>query len=241
MTTVLAATGLEFAYSGVPVLHGTDVTVHEGEVLALVGPNGAGKTTLLRVLSGLERPKAGEVRLDGDDITRLPPEARARRGIATVFGGNAVFGDMTVDANLRAAGDQLRNDAELLAARVANVFTIFPRLVERRSALAAQLSGGEQQMLALGKALLLEPRVLCVDELSLGLAPALVARLLDVLRDRRAAGGTTLLVEQSVNVALDVADRIAYFERGRVCAIDDASALRADPERLHRLYFGGAA
>ena len=121
------------------------------------------------------------------------------------------------------------------------MFDVFPRLLERRSALAAQLSGGEQQMLALGKALLLEPRLLCIDELSLGLAPALVARLLDVLRRRRDAGGTVLLVEQSVHVALDVADRIGYFERGRVMHVDDAAALRADPKRLHRLYFGSAA
>jgi branched-chain amino acid transport system ATP-binding protein len=238
---VLEATGLDFGYAGVPVLHGADLTVNEGEIFALVGPNGAGKTTLLRLLSGLERARAGSVLFDGHDVTDLAPEARARLGLVTVFGGAAVFGDMTVDANLRAGGDQLRNEPDLLAARVAEVFAVFPRLVERRSALAAQLSGGEQQMLALGKALLLEPRLLCLDELSLGLAPALVARLLDVLRARRNAGGTVLMVEQSVNVALDVADRIGYFERGTVCHIEDAAELRADPERLHRLYFGGAA
>jgi ABC-type branched-subunit amino acid transport system ATPase component len=241
VTAVLEATGLDFGYTGVPVLHGTELTVGEGEIFALVGPNGAGKTTLLRLLSGLVRPAAGTVQFDGHDITRLAPETRARLGLATVFGGAAVFGDMTVDANLRAGGDQLRNDPALLATRVADVFEVFPRLVERRGALASQLSGGEQQMLALGKALLLEPRLLCLDELSLGLAPALVARLLDVLRARREAGGTVLLVEQSVNVALDVADRIGYFERGRVVHIEDAGELRSDPERLHRLYFGGAA
>ena len=241
MTNVLEATDLEFAYAGVPVLHGTELTVREGEVMALVGPNGAGKTTFLRLLSGLERASAGHIHLDGTDIGRLAPEARARLGLATVFGGSAVFGDMTVDANLRAGGDQLRNEPDLLAERIADVFDVFPRLLERRTALAAQLSGGEQQMLALGKALLLEPRLLCIDELSLGLAPALVARLLDVLRRRRDAGGTVLLVEQSVHVALDVADRIGYFERGRVMHVDDAAALRADPERLHRLYFGSAA
>jgi ABC-type branched-subunit amino acid transport system ATPase component len=238
---LLTATDLDFGYSGVPVLHGTELTVDEGEIFALVGPNGAGKTTLLRLLSGLERPAAGTVHFDGADITALAPEARARRGLATVFGGNAVFGDMTVDANLRAGADQLRNDPALLATRTAEVFEVFPRLVERRGALAAQLSGGEQQMLALGKALMLEPRLLCLDELSLGLAPALVARLLDVLRARRDAGGTVLMVEQSVNVALDVADRIGYFERGRVCHIEDAAELRANPKRLHELYFGGAA
>jgi len=241
VTAILEATALDFGYAGVPVLHGTGITVNEGEIFALVGPNGAGKTTLLRVLSGLERPAAGAVRLDEGDITGLAPEARARLGLATVFGGAATFGDMTVDANLRAGGDQLRNEPALLAARIAEMFEVFPRLVERRDALAAQLSGGEQQMLALAKALLLEPRLLCLDELSLGLAPALVARLLDVLRARRDAGGTVLMVEQSVNVALDVADRIGYFERGLVVHIEDAAELRANPERLHRLYFGGAA
>ena len=241
MTAMLEATGLDFGYVGVPVLHGTDLTVNEGEIFALVGPNGAGKTTLLRLLSGLERPTAGKVVFDGRDVTALAAEARARLGLATVFGGAAAFGDMTVDGNLRAGGDQLRKQPALLATRVAEVFAVFPRLEERRSALAAQLSGGEQQMLALAKALLLEPRLLCLDELSLGLAPALVARLLDVLRARREAGGTVLMVEQSVNVALDVADRIGYFERGRVVHIEDAAALRADPARLHQLYFGGAA
>jgi ABC-type branched-subunit amino acid transport system ATPase component len=241
MPAVLEATGLEFAYSGVPVLHGTDISVEEGEVLALVGPNGAGKTTLLRLLSGLERPAGGTILLDGTDVTRLSPEVRAAHGMAAVFGGAAIFGDMTVEGNLRAGGDQLRKDQALLRSRTDEVFDLFPRLLERRTAQAAHLSGGEQQMLALAKALLLHPRVLCLDELSLGLAPALVARLLEVLRRRRDEGGTILLVEQSVNVALDVADRIAYFERGRICSIDAAADLRRDPQRLHRLYFGGAA
>ena len=234
---LLRAAGLEFGYGGVPVLHGTDVEVRRGEVLALVGPNGAGKTTLLRVLAGLERPSAGVVEFDGVDVTNLPAEQRAARGMAVVFGGRAVFGDLSVDANLRAAGELLADRPALLDERITSVLDLFPRLAERRRALGAQLSGGEQQMLALAKALLLQPALLCIDELSLGLAPVLVDRLLDVLRRARDDGTTVLLVEQSVRVALSVADRCAYFERGHVRAIEDTPTLLADPARLKALFF----
>jgi ABC-type branched-subunit amino acid transport system ATPase component len=235
---VLAATGLEFAYGGVPVLHGADLAVRRGEVLALVGPNGAGKTTLLRVLAGLERPSAGTVDLDGVDVTSLPTEQRAGAGMAVVFGGQAVFGDLSVDANLQAAGELLIDQPALLESRIASALELFPRLAERRAALAVQLSGGEQQMLAVAKALLLQPKVLCIDELSLGLAPVLVDRLLEVLRHQRDIGTTVLLVEQSVRVALAVADRCAYFERGEIRAIEDTAALVANPKRLRELFFG---
>jgi ABC-type branched-subunit amino acid transport system ATPase component len=238
---LLSVTGVDFAYSGVPVLHQTEIDVRGGEVLAIVGPNGAGKTTLLRVIAGLERPAGGSVQFGGTDITALPTERRAALGMAVVFGGAAVFGDLTVDANLRAAGDLLLPDSARLAARIKDVYGVFPRLAERRNALGAELSGGEQQMLALGKAFLLEPKLLCIDELSLGLAPALVDRLLDVLREQKASGTTILLVEQSVRVALAVADRAAYFERGRVVGIEDADALLADPNRLQRMFFGDHA
>ena len=235
---LLAATGLEFGYGGVPVLHGTDLEVRRGEVLALVGPNGAGKTTLLRVLAGLERPSAGAIDLDGADITSLPTEQRAAHGLAMVFGGQAVFGDLSVDDNLRAAGELLIDQPTLLAERIASVLELFPRLTERRAALGAQLSGGEQQMLAVAKAMLLQPKLLCIDELSMGLAPVLVDRLLDVLRHQRDTGTTVLLVEQSVRVALSVADRCAYFERGQVRSIEDTATLIADPSRLRALFFG---
>jgi ABC-type branched-subunit amino acid transport system ATPase component len=238
---LLTVGGLDFAYTGVPVLHDTELAVRQGEVLAVVGPNGGGKTTLLRLIAGLERPDGGSIQFDGQNITTVPTEQRVRLGIAVVFGGAAVFGDLSVEANLRAGGDLLLPDASRLADRIKDVFEVFPRLAERRNALGAELSGGEQQMLALGKAFVLEPKLLCIDELSLGLAPALVDRLLDVLRERKAGGTTILLVEQSVRVALAVADRAAYFERGRVCSIDDTDALLADPKRLHRMFFGDHA
>ena len=235
---LLRGAGLEFAYGGVPVLHGTDIDVRRGEVLALVGPNGAGKTTLLRVLAGLEKPSGGSVDFAGDDVTALSTEARAGRGMAVVFGGRAVFGDLTVDNNLRAAGELLVERPGLLDDRIEAVLGFFPRLAERRTALGAQLSGGEQQMLALAKALLLEPTLLCIDELSLGLAPVLVDRLLDVLRRQRDAGTTILLVEQSVRVAMAIADRCAYFERGQVRALEDTPTLLAKPALLRKLFFG---
>ena len=245
LTTVtsdlLTASGVEFGYASVPVLHDAELHVREGEVLALVGPNGAGKTTLLRILAGLERPARGVVTFAGDDITTVPTEQRARLGLTAVFGGAAVFGGLSVEANLRAGGDLLLPDEALLRRRIDETFEVFPRLAERRHALGVELSGGEQQMLALGKALLLAPRLLCIDELSLGLAPTLVGRLLDVLRARRESGMTILLVEQSVRVALAVADRCAYFERGRVCSIDDTTDLLADSKKLHARFFGDHA
>jgi ABC-type branched-subunit amino acid transport system ATPase component len=238
---LLTVAGVDFGYGGVPVLHDTELSVREGEVLAVVGPNGAGKTTLLRLIAGLERPARGVVRFAGTDITSMPTEERVRRGLGVVFGGAAVFGDLTVEANLRAGADLIAADPAQVRARIDGVFDVFPRLAERRGSLGAQLSGGEQQMLALGKALLLEPKLLCIDELSLGLAPALVDRLLEVLRARKASGTAVLLVEQSVRVALTVADRAAYFERGRVVAVEDTAKLLKDPKRLHRLFFGDHA
>lgn len=234
----LKATGIEFGYEGMPVLDGTELEVRDGEVLALVGPNGGGKTTLLRVLAGLERPARGAIELDGVDITKLPAESRVARDLVVVFGGTAVFGDLSVTQNLLVGGELIFKDRRVLADRVQQQLDTFPRLRERQNALAAELSGGEQQMLAIGKAFMAEPKVLCIDELSLGLAPALVSRLLGVLRRQNESGTTLVLVEPSVNVALEIADRVAYFERGRVVSIEDADVLRSSSDLLHRMFFG---
>lgn len=207
---------LHFAYGNVPVLFGVDLEVRRGEVLGVLGPNGAGKTTLLRVVCGLESPERGHVLVGGEDVTGWSSARRVERGLVTVFAGRSTFPDLTVIENLRVSGHTLRSRTGLLDERIAEVLELFPRLAERRASTASQLSGGEQQMLALARAFLLHPDVLCIDELSLGLAPALVDRLSDAVRAFRERGGTVLLVEQSMAVLLQAADRVALMERGTI-------------------------
>ena len=230
---VLDIRGLEFAYGNVPVLFGVDLELRRGEVLGVLGPNGAGKTTLLRVVCGLETPTAGAVVHDGTDITSLAPARRADRGLVTVFAGSSTFADLTVTENLKVTGYTLRDQPGVLDSRVAEVYELFPRLAERRSSMASQLSGGEQQMLALARAFLLHPDVLCIDELSLGLAPTLVDRLSEAVRGFRERGGSVLLVEQSIPVLRNAADRVALMERGTVRQVlDDVDELAAALETL---------
>ena len=224
---------VRFAYGNVPVLFGVDLDVRRGEVLGVLGPNGAGKTTLLRVVSGLESPEAGSIVLDGEDVTGMPAARRVERGLVTVFAGRSTFPDLTVTENLRVTGHTLRSRPGLLDERITEVLELFPRLAERRSSTASQLSGGEQQMLAVARAFLLHPAVLCIDELSLGLAPALVDRLADAVRAFRERGGTVLLVEQSMAVLLQAADRVALMERGTIRQVlDDPADLSAALEVL---------
>ena len=238
MTPLLEVDGVDFAYGNAQVLYGTSVAVQPGEVLALVGPNGAGKTTLLRVVAGLERVRRGRIAFDGQDVTATPTEERVRRGLGVVFAGQSIFPALSVDANLAAGGQLL--DRATLEARLPEVWELFPRLAERRGALGVELSGGEQQMLALAKAFLLRPRLLAIDELSLGLAPSLVGRLLDAVRQFRADGTTILLIEQSVRVSAAVADRVALFERGQLRLVRDGAEVRAHPELLYELALSGA-
>lgn len=225
---VLVLRDLEFAYGNVPVLFGADLELRRGEVLGVLGPNGAGKTTLLRVVCGLETPASGAVVLEGDDVTGTNPATRVQRGLVTVFAGQSTFADLSVTENLRVSGYTLRDRPGLLEERVAEVYELFPRLAERRSSTASQLSGGEQQMLALARAFLLHPGVLCIDELSLGLAPTLVDRLSEAVRGFRERGGSVLLVEQSIPVLRQAADRVALMERGTVRQVlDDPTELTA--------------
>jgi ABC-type branched-subunit amino acid transport system ATPase component len=239
--SALAIAGLDASYGPVQALFGFTLDLKAGEILVVIGPNGAGKTTMLRTICGLHPMQAGTVRLGDLDIGHLPTERRVAAGLGVMFGGEAVFGDLTVEGNLRAGGDLLRRDPALLQERIDAAFEVFPRLAERRKALAVQLSGGEQQMLGLAKSFLLKPSVLCIDELSLGLAPPVIERLLDVLRSIRGAGTSLLLVEQSTVTALAVADRIAFVERGEVRYVGSASEVREQPERLHELFVGGQA
>jgi len=208
--------GVQFAYGSVPVLFGVDLRVEPGEMLGLLGTNGAGKSTLLRILCGLERPSAGRVVVDGCDVTGASVVAMTRRGVTLLPGGRAVFPDLTVWENLQVGAHLLVGRDDLVHERVDVLFEVFPRLRERRRQRAGSLSGGEQQQLALAKAMLLRPRLLCIDELSLGLAPAVVGVLLDVVRAVNSEGATVVLVEQSLNIAASLCDRCLFLEKGEV-------------------------
>jgi ABC-type branched-subunit amino acid transport system ATPase component len=231
--------GLEAGYGRVQVLFGLDLDVAPGEAVAVLGANGAGKTTLLRAISGLLSPTAGSIALDGDDLGGVGAEARARRGLVQVRGAD-VFAGLTVDENLRAAlvaHPEARRDA---AARIARVYDVFPALAAHRTQDAASLSGGEQQMVALGSALLLAPTLLLVDELSLGLAPLVVQRLLDVLTALRDDGQTMVVVEQSLAVAARLTERVVFVEKGRVRFDGSPAELTADEELARAVYLGGS-
>ena len=213
---MLACRRVDFAYGQVQVLFGVDFTVDDAEMVALLGTNGAGKSTLLRVISGLGLPTKGTVRYRGADITYLNAERRLGLGITQVSGGRSVFGRLSVAENLRLYGYSLKGDREAVHSGIDSAFAAFPRLAERRNQPASALSGGEQQMLALSRALILKPRLLLIDELSLGLAPRIVAELLDMVRLINETGTAVVLVEQSVNVALSVVDHAYFMEKGTI-------------------------
>jgi len=211
---LLVCRDVDVVHEGARILFGVDLDVHEGEILALLGTNGAGKSTLLRAIAGVQEASSGAILLDGADITHSPPHLTTERGVALVPGGRAVFPRLTVAENLRLAAAGVAPDDR--GSRVEAVLTLFPVLRTRMGQLAGDLSGGEQQMLALSQALLQHPRLLLVDEMSLGLAPMVVDQLLGALRRIHAGGTTIVIVEQSVNVALTVADRAVFMEKGRV-------------------------
>jgi branched-chain amino acid transport system ATP-binding protein len=213
---LLETSGLTVSYDGVQVLFGVDIEVREGEIVALLGTNGAGKSTTLNAISGLVEPDGGNVFFHGEAITGEPPEATVSRGIVQVPGGRGVFPGLSVEENLRMGGFLLRRDKGLLSARTGEVLELFPRLAERRSQPAGTLSGGERQMLTLAQSFLLRPQLLLIDELSLGLAPTVVQGLLEAVRGMNAAGVTIVIVEQSVNVALTLAQRAYFMEKGEV-------------------------
>ena len=214
---LLSCRGVDVAYDKVQVLFGVDVDIHHGEIVALLGTNGAGKSTLLKAVSGLVHPIAGQVIFDGHDITNATPMRTTELGIVQVPGGKAVFPTLTVAEHFK-AGQWLysRQDAHEVAERTEKVLQMFPRVKERWGNLAGDLSGGEQQQLAVGMAFVARPKLLVIDELSLGLAPIIVERLLDAVRAIHAEGATVVLVEQSVNVALTLANRAYFMEKGQV-------------------------
>jgi ABC-type branched-subunit amino acid transport system ATPase component len=238
---LLECTGIDFCYGPVQVLFDVSFGVDEGEMVALLGTNGAGKSTLLRVVSGLGLPVRGSVRFNGEDITFLDPDRRLRRGIAQIPGGKAVFGPMSVIDNLRAYGFTHGRDRQAVDRGIEASFEAFPRLRKRSTQHAGTLSGGEQQMLALSKAFMLRPRLLLIDELSLGLAPKVVGELLEMVRRINAQGTAIVLVEQSVNVALSLVDRAYFMEKGAVQFYGAAADLLERGDLLRSVFLEGAA
>lgn len=229
----LTITDLTVGYGGAPVLHDIGIDLRPGEVVALLGANGAGKTTLLRTLAGLVAPASGAIALDGVDLVPVRTEDRARRGLALVPEGQSVVAELTVDENLR-LGALWRHRGAARERAIRGIYDMFEPLARRRTADGHQLSGGERQMLALGRALISEPRVLALDEPSLGLAPLVVAQLMGTLRDAAEYRGiTVLLAEQNVTGALSIADRGVVLDLGRVVADAPASELAADAALRH--------
>ncbi len=237
---LLAVDSLDVAYGNVQVLFGVDLEVREGDAVALLGTNGAGKSTLLRAISGLLPASAGAVVFDGEDITHAGPQDIAARGIIQVPGGKGVFPELTVAENLQIAGWMRRKEPDALAAAIEEVLGHFPVLRERWDQPAGNLSGGEQQMLTLGQAFILEPRILMIDELSLGLAPTIVGRLLGIVRAMRERGTTLVVVEQSVNVALTIADTAYFLEKGEVRFRGRTRDLLDQPDILRSVFLQGA-
>jgi branched-chain amino acid transport system ATP-binding protein len=234
---LLSTERLVVGYGAVEVLHGIDLEVLPGTIAAVVGANGAGKTTLLRTLSGLLRPTSGHIRFAGEELRGVPVHQMVRRGIAHVPEGRGVVAELTVDENLRLGG-LWRRDREDAGRALDEVYDLFPPLAERRKHAGHQLSGGERQMLAIGRALIARPRLMLLDEPSLGLAPRVVAQIMSLLRRLRDETGlTVLLVEQNVRSALSVADTAVVVALGRVVIATDAKTMRAD-EGLRQAYLG---
>jgi branched-chain amino acid transport system ATP-binding protein len=238
MTALLSAHGLTGGYGRIDVLHDVSIDVATGEIVALIGPNGAGKSTVLKTVVAFLRPRAGRVSFDGHDITGLRPDLVLRRGLAYVPQGRIVFPQMTVLENLE-MGAYIQRDAARVAAALERVYALFPILAERTRQKAGTMSGGEQQMVAIGRALMTEPRLIALDEPSLGLAPKFVTLIFEKLVELKRAGYTLLIVEQNAARALAIADRGYVLELGRNRFEGAGPRLLADPE-VKRLYLGGA-
>jgi len=233
---LLEVRNLHVSYGQIAALHGVELEVNEREIVTLIGANGAGKTTTLNAISGLLRPDRGLVMLEGIDLSTLPPHQIVSRGVVQVPEGRHVFARLTVLENLEMGGFTVRGKAEI-PRRIEQVFELFPRLRERRDQLAGTLSGGEQQMLAMGRGLMAGPKVLLLDEPSMGLAPVLVDTIFDTVRRLHSQGTTILLVEQNARMALQVADRGYVLQTGRVVLSGTAAELQAH-DAVREAYLG---
>jgi len=238
---LLSCRGIDMAYGPVQILFGVDFDVAPGEIVALLGTNGAGKSTLLKGICGLVKPKRGTVTFKGEDVTNLTADVTTHRGISLMPGGKGVFPTLTVDENLRLAAWLIKQDAERVEAARAEVTELFPILGQRANQMAGNLSGGEQQMLALGGALMTRPELLMIDELSLGLAPTIVGQLLEVVQEIHRRGTTIVIVEQSVNIALNLAQRAVFMEKGEVRFTGPTADLLERPDILRSVFIAGAA
>jgi len=233
---VLRVEGLYASYGAVQVLRSIDLTVERGEIVALLGTNGAGKSTILRCISGVMKPDAGRVLLDDEDITGLAPEESVRRGVCQVPGGRGLLPSLTIEENLRMGAYPIRKDKARVRAGFEKVYAAFPRLAERRTQLAGTLSGGEAQMLAIGRAFMTTPKLMMIDELSLGLAPLIVRDLVERVREINDEGVSMILVEQSANLALTITDHSFFIEKGQV-RFDGSSAELLQRDDLLRSVF----
>jgi len=233
---MLEVSDIHTFYGNIEALKGISLEVEEGEIVTLIGSNGAGKSTTLRSISGLSPPREGSIRFEGQEIGEMPPQEIVQLGISQSPEGRKCFQRMTVRENLE-LGAYLRRDSEGIEKDLQRVFELFPRLEEREKQKAGTMSGGEQQMLAIGRALMAEPRLLLLDEPSMGIAPVLVERIYETIAEINKQGTTILLVEQNANFALDVSKRGYVLEVGKVALSNDSESLRHDPE-VQKAYLG---
>ena len=237
MGTMLTINDINVFYGAIHAIKGVSLEVNEGEIVTLIGANGAGKSTILRTISGLLKPKSGSIKFEGQDIAGMPAHEIVKTGISQVPEGRRIFAEMSVLENLE-LGAFTRKDKDGIKADMELVFNRFPRLKERIGQLAGTLSGGEQQMLAMGRALMSRPRLLLLDEPSMGLAPLLIKEIFAIIQDINKTGTTVLLVEQNANMALSIAHRAYVMETGRITLSGDAKELAASDE-VRKAYLGG--